>query len=391
MTRSPTRTPLALSAPGLPAPGRRVVVLGGAAAATSAVLALAGCSRSDDRYATLGEDPVLLRADRATTMLEPVGDQAQALISSAGTWRVRGTLLADRFEAADAEALDGVFSDDGGEDVVAPDGQQFLLVRLEVEQQWWGGPTYAPYTVTGSSVVQATLDAEGTALDVSATYVATGTYLMRVPADPAPSDAVLTVVTDGKSQQLSLIDGTRVTSDVELLYGRHDEVVVKDGDRELADLNELYRVVDVDGPDGARTRLTAWPRQIFTAPVDVDGTWPETGTQILWISLILDQSTYGADDPASELDEHEIAQTLLRRLVLELDDGTAIEQTDLAPASDVLSGTWLRVEVPLAVESARCTLEVDPLASWEGLVEEIGDAAEVSFDLSFAPGPTSVA
>lgn len=372
-----------------PAPRRRVVVLGGAAAAAAALAALAGCSRADSRYETFGEDPRPISTARATTLLEPVGDGAQALISPLGTWRVRGTHLADRFDAADAQALSGVWTDGGG-DAVAPDGEQFLLVRIEVDAQWWGGPTAAPFVPSASPQARARIEADGASEDITGS--GTGTYLLRVPEDPSASDAVLVVESDGVSQQLSLIDGTRVSSDVELLYGRHDEVTAMDGDRELAGLYELDRDLDAEGPDGEWSRLVLWIRSIFTVPVDVDGSWPEVGMQFLRVGLYLQQSVSGTDDdPAEETGEREQAQALLRRAVLELDDGTVLEQTELAPESEALAGLWLRFEVPLDVDSAHCTIELDPLDAWDGLADELADAAVVEVDLSFAPGPRSVA
>lgn len=114
----------------------------------------------------------------------------------------------------EAESPDG---QDQSADAVAPaDGETFLVASYASDDPQWEPRDNTPDSeasilLNGNEVADAFSTDEGTRHR--------GTIVVSAPADSSPQDVVLEVETDEVYQSLSLIDGTRVASDVEHIYG----------------------------------------------------------------------------------------------------------------------------------------------------------------------------
>lgn len=358
----------------IPRIGRRTILQGTALTMVGVTASLAGCTRSDEEISTeLGRRPEPVRAARATALLEPLGTDGPGLISATATWRVTGTYRTARLEAGDVAALT---SRDPGTATAktAPEGEQFLFARVEPTREEWGGvPPQQPSSITSWP----TIDVGGDSVEVA--YEGSRTYLLRVPDDAGPEDAVLTLTLGERTQSLSLLDGTLITSDLDYLEGRHSEVmVIRDG-HEIVDTGELTRDAAVTAPDGTLDLLEVRLDDVFTQPCTPDGTWPEEGEMFVWFTPRILQS--GGDLDATE------TGPVLERLTLELADGTVRESTETVSIRGY--DTAVRLAVPVDVETAHAEIVVAPQERWDGLTEAFGDAKRLAVDLAFAPPPES--
>lgn len=358
----------------IPRIGRRTILQGTALMMVGAAASLAGCTRSDEEISTeLGRTPEPLDAARATALLEPLGTDGPGLISATTTWRVTGTYRTARLEAGDVAALTSR-DPDTATAVTAPEGEQFLFTRVEPTREVWGaGRTQQPGNVTSWP----TIDVGGRSIEVA--FQDPRTYLVRIPDDAGPEDAVLTLTVGERTQSLSLLDGTLLGSDLDYLVGRHGEVTMMRDGHEIVDTGELTQDAAVTGPDGTLDLLEVRLDDVFTQPCTADGTWPEEGEMFVWFTPRILQS--GGDLDATE------TGPVLERLTLELADGTVRESTETVSIRGY--DTAVRLAVPVDVETAHVEIVVAPQERWVGLTEAFGDASRLAVDLAFAPTPES--
>lgn len=137
--------------------------------------------------------------------------------------RVTQTAQLDRLEPELANQVDTTAD---GSPILPSDGETFLLATIESEDPRWTVGERAPDTEGRLLIL------DSPAAGVSPLYLGSGerlqqTYLLSVPSNPAPEDVVLELVTSDAAQSLSLVDGTRVDSDVEAIYLAGTEVTVE--------------------------------------------------------------------------------------------------------------------------------------------------------------------
>src|SRR5690625_580525 len=101
------------------------------------------------------------------------------------------------------------------ETVHAADGHVFWIARYSSDDPQWEPRGEVPdstatLALSGNEVADVFTTSDGT--------MHRGTVVASLPADSGPDAGVLQVETDEKFQELSLLDGTRVASDVEHIY-----------------------------------------------------------------------------------------------------------------------------------------------------------------------------
>lgn len=351
------------------------------AGAIGGIVVAAGCTRNDlhPNLEELGRSPRPIRAARATTLLEPVGEEAGEIITPYVSWFVRGTRRLRTLEAADAAAFSGL-SLEASSDVTAPDGKEFLLARIESQQRFWGdSSTSRPAVIAGdqeSWIPQLLIERSAAPVD----RLEAGTYLLLVPEGAAREDAVLELDIAGRVQQLSLLDGSMVSTDLEHLHERHDRVRVAQDGRPVGSLSDLRVDAYEEAPDGRNDTLGMSLLGLFTEPIAEGDDWPAEGMMLTWVGTLFQQSV-----TASGGEERETFDPELASAVLELEDGTLIESPGLeGPSFSVdRDSSWLRFEVPLDIEAATLRIEVTPHQRWDGIDELLAEATTLEAELLF--------
>lgn len=99
--------------------------------------------------------------------------------------------------------------------LVAPDGYAFYATVLTSETSYWHIPDIGH---PNEAIFRVVIPDEHTPSYSISRPVLDTTILFLAPEDAEPADYVLSVETEGEIQELSLIDGSRVHSDIEYLY-----------------------------------------------------------------------------------------------------------------------------------------------------------------------------
>ncbi len=201
-----------------------------AAAASLLVLTACGGGTTDPEAASAAvpEDAFQAPADVAgvTSMsvdaqFRKVDDPESARVLAPGVdLRITGVSRLDTLDADVYTDLTGAAPGTDAEgrpiEVVHPaDGQVFYAAEYSSDDPRWAPrgeipESVASVVVEGNNVAEVFDTAEGT--------MHRGTIVVSVPADLKPDSAVLEVETDEKFQSLSLLDGRRVSSDVDQVY-----------------------------------------------------------------------------------------------------------------------------------------------------------------------------
>lgn len=150
----------------------------------------------------------------------PVEETPEHVLQAPGiSLRVTQTALLEEIEPEMAAEVAQVH----GETRLLPaDGEVFLLATVVMEDSQWGGTEVeSPGTVrvAGSEVPAVSFIAGSGQRNQS-------TYLLSIPEGTVPEDAVVELTTGDVVQSLSLMDGSRVDSDVEHIYQAGSEVSV---------------------------------------------------------------------------------------------------------------------------------------------------------------------
>lgn len=188
-------------------------------------------------------------------------------------------------------------------------------------------------------------------------------HLFAAPEDAAPEDYVFEVETDGIVQSLSLIDGSRVHSDVERIYGRY-EVVSMDNVHD----HELYAITTNDHGETDRVWVRGFGNVI--APMIPGLGWAEAGHIYLGFQFVPVQSMSRPNAADSEY-EFEDGTTY----EVHLGDGSVIpaEQitSDISPYSESVSIAWF--QIPVDTQRVTVVINVEPYPRRDGLAEDLGD------------------
>ena len=315
-------------------PRRAALGLGGAG---TLGLLLAGCGRSTRLEAGTalvappGERPLGVTAVGPwTNPLAPPADEVMELPGVQYSLHASG--LVTSLPALHARAIGlPVPEDDGLEDVLPASGETFLLAVVRI-----GRPRHLPdQELLADGVERVLLDgvelarsedrplAEARGSDVQ--------ILVSVPEGVTPERIVLETVADGITQTLSLLDGTRMSSDIEHVYAPRPEV-------EVADNWWQHR------SEAPRTLLAGTLLAGDVTAVAPDGTWaaPDSILVSLCVSGLAQQHSQDSS------------------LELLLPDGTSVSRHgDHSRLFEIAEGggvAWF--EVPADLERATARLEI---------------------------------
>lgn len=260
----------------------------------------------------------------------------------------------------EAESMDE--EDEPVETVAPAEGQVFLIANYASDDPKWEPrgnepDSEASILIAGNEIAEAFSTDDGT--------MQRGTIVANVPAEASPDSAVLEVETDEAFQSLSLLDGSRVSSDVEHIYGVTGSTV------EVVSAEEFEETFKTWVGDDARMAgsvvggfLTPWmdssddgqgwagTDQVYLA-VDVD--WAEIDASTADRSSIYlqlpDETTVRPDN--SPVDSN-FEDDAVFRIPVDTEDVTVV----IEPEVEVIGGTssnvddWQPVEAELAIHAA---------------------------------------
>lgn len=351
-------------------------------AATTGAGFLAGCTAGGSRgpWSDLGVEPTPRRGLRPMRLEDPAGGTREIVVTPSRSYLLDGVRLTDVLTPDEVNQFSHQIPGPE-EEVRAPSGRVFLLATLVTEDTIW--PLAAGTAPEDTFAILHAGRSDGRDAFALRNRPDRTTYLLQVPEDPAPEDAVLEVRTQGTVQTLSLIDGSRVTSEIEHAYTMSTAVSFRtaqgsadpvsgsisltarvprsDEDREDLALDDPVDVLEVSVGNGT------------IAPFSAEHGWVDGEEMFLGLSLGVTQvHRRGGRDVGFPLD----APTL----VLELPDG---ERRDpLGPPSGALvppapgPAGGVRAEarfpVPVGVRSARLVITVAPYEQRDGLSEDLG-------------------
>ncbi len=214
---------------------RRVLA---ASAALSLSIGLAACGDGDGDP---DEDLPVAEADLAGVsnvvrgvQTEPIeadddtGVQAPGFAVDITASTMVRTLNVDAYEDITGDRPEAEEGEESPEEVRPADGYVFVVADYETSDPQWQPQDAAPGSegrlVVDGAVVTSVLDSEESVRQ-------SGTIVVSVPEDHDSESAVLEVETDGAVQTVSLVDGTRVETDVPQAYPGPVEVEVADAER----------------------------------------------------------------------------------------------------------------------------------------------------------------
>lgn len=218
-------------------------------------------------------------------------------------------------------------------------------------------------------------------------------WLLQVPADPSPEDAVLEIDLAGRIRRLSLVDGSLVHDDLAYLEGRRRGLVVRTG---TAEGEWLFQAEQVD-EYGASDAVGLQPGDGILLPVSTAVGWPAPGTLLAGVTVHHHQ--YFTPAEAQRTGRGREARmplpTRLEGCTLALPDGAEVPQTALETvvgggmrdgAFDVgIDRIWF--EVPVGVETATLRLRLTLCPRRDGLAEILGLEAGVEAALELTEEP----
>lgn len=182
------------------------------------------------------------------------------------------------------------------EEVLPARGEQFLVADLERRP-----PTHLPYeALPGTYVERVPLDDVEIARPAHSAPETEGSrtlqILVSVPADITPERIVLESSLDGITQRLSLLDGSRVSSDIEHVYGPRPalEAATNWWQRAGEDLSGLLAGFVIAGRVAALTPDGVWAAPDALMVSLHVCTYPRRGPGAGTLSLLLPDGTTAA-------------------------------------------------------------------------------------------------
>lgn len=144
--------------------------------------------------------------------------------------RVQKTVQTTTLPAAVAEQMTGISGEFEPDDLVeAADGEVIVITVLQADDPRWE-PTGAQ--LDNSSPTETVLRVGGNPVTSPHIELESGdqiTLAVAVPEGPQPGSVTVEMLQDDVSQELSLVDGTRISSDVEHIYDWPTTVTIGDG------------------------------------------------------------------------------------------------------------------------------------------------------------------
>lgn len=305
-------------------------------------LALLGCERRERLEAGTAE---VISGQAELDLLTALPDDLDHSIELPGArYRVLASALVDELDAEVARQLGlPAPADVDGERTLPASGEAFLIATVgagDARTMSTTSPPAAPVVdrvlLSGTEVPTAV--GPLTAPRDNLPERMTKTIVASVPADIAAQDAVLEVGAGDVAQRLSLVDGTRVHSDIEHWY--RDEVEVS------AQRVSWERYAEEHVPEGPV--LAGCVLGGTVQPTHSDGTWPAADHVVLGVEVV-------GMRPLPSTRE-------VSTMVLQLPDGSeAAADGDPGEALATQGAVRARFDVPADLESAtvRIALRLD--------------------------------
>lgn len=343
-------------------------------AATAGTGLLAGCTAGGSRgpWSDLGAEPTMISGSAPLLLPAPATETRERLETPSCAYRLQGSRVTAALTPEEVRRFS--FKVPGPEeDVPAPKDRAFLLAALtEEEGSWLRRPGSTPEDTF--RILHRSRNGEMDSVDLEFSP-SRSTYLLQVPEDPAPEDAVLEVTTDGKVQTLSLVDGSRVSSEVEHAYSIPD-VSFPDASEDPTSLTVSTRSPDTDDEDEPVDVLSLTASNSWVAPYLAAHGWPEGEELYVGFPLALSQSHRRGNRSVG-------FPVGIGTIELELPDG---ERRDpLSSPTDVPVSEVDRIDgveraeaqflVPSGTETARLLVTLDPYERRDGLGEELAPEA----------------
>ena len=263
------------------------------------------------------------------------------------------------------------------EGLTAPEGSAYLVATFDeryLDDERW--PPEAEVPVRQRIAVT---DAAGerTVLELDPELRETE-WLLQVPADPDPQDAVLELDLAGRIRRLSLVDGSVVHDDLAYLADRPRSAEM------LIDAEEHEPLLEAESvdEDGATDSVSIGLGRVVLLPASTDHGWPTEGTLFLGVTVHHAQFL----TPSREQLPNQWPLERLRLpsrpegCTLTLPDGTEAVQiaTEVAHGGGVVDGQYdaavhrIWFEVPVDVSTADVQLRLSLCPRREELAELLG-------------------
>lgn len=315
-------------------PTRRQLLAGVGAGAAATLLASCGeAPRARSGHVVATDDLSVLLPD-----LRPLEDLDSHAVELIGRrYRVVASSLQPTLARHLAESLGFLEADpeaDGDQEVLAPEGEVFLLAELHVE----GSRVLAGH-LPQRDVHSDRLVLGGEAGEPWPRPMEVGgraRIALTVPEDPGPEAAMLEVTCEEISQRLSLVDGSRISSDLEHWYDSWYQAVPE---------QIWWERFDEVGDAGLT--MAGAVRSVDVQPGLVDGTWPGPGKILLGVDLTVLPTPEGIE--------------ALYELVLLLPDGTEATRRGRTAQEALVNpdhpaAVWFEVPHDVDAVTARLTL-----------------------------------
>lgn len=249
---------------------------------------------------------------------------------------VTQTVQTTTLPAEVAEQITGTSGDfEEGALVSAADGETFVVSVLQVDDPRWEP---AEESVRGSSEADTTLRVQGNPLTDPYLDVSAGdqvTVEVAMPEEPQAEDVTVELVQDDGTQEISLVDGTRVASDVEHIYDRPTTVEIGDGASWSEDGESRRGTVTMSG------QLTDG----MISPMVPDYGWANPGQVLLGLNLT-----------TQELGDAHRDHSTIR---LELEDGTTVQPESETRGVDGPFSNTAWFQLPADATEATALISVD--------------------------------
>ncbi|GAA4519161.1 hypothetical protein GCM10023160_02470 [Brachybacterium paraconglomeratum] len=336
---------------------------------------LAGCtSESGDEapWAKLGTTPQPARASRIELAALRAEPAIETLDSS---YVVTRAALFPVFTQDELENLfvgvsaphDGLTAAEGTVFLVATFREEYLEDRRWPAEAHVGSDLRIRFTDSAGDRPALELDPEERHED----------WLLQVPADPAPEDAVLEVEIAGKIRQLSLVDGSLVRDDLAYLQDRPRGLSVQTG---VPEHERLFEAEAVD-EHGATDAVGLSAGRGVLVPVSTSQGWPSEGTLFAGVTVYHRQDFTPSEERVGERwpDPMQLPSRP-EGCTLTLSDGTVVPQSgrEAVAPDQVVDGVFdggshlVWFEVPVRFESATVQLRLALCPRREGLAELLG-------------------
>lgn len=362
-----------------PATGRRALLAGGTALALLG--ALTACEDEKGPTARSADDLGALPTRIEPTVVAALApEDPRGLASSLTRIVLRGS---ERQRTLDPDRVAELTGGSAPEKPLeAPDGEEFLLAALEGEEPLWSTSAF-PEPPDGRVIVRRPEGEESFPVPID--RVSSG-ILLRIVADPGPEDAVLELTELGRTQRLSLVDGTLLHTDLPDLSVRtvlggenwFDQGVELVGTQEPAAERE-----EATDAGGGTDRVTLQAMHGTTTLLDPVLGWAPEGAQLLAVvvqALQQHRARAGAEQvllPMDLSDSHLVLPDGEEREVLAVQD-----QLHAPPGRELGTRITLWFEIPLELTSAEVHVAAMPFPRRDGLAEELAASCAMTIPLT---------